>query len=454
MNSDDSDSGRGSSSTSTSDMNSPNWQSTFSLRRKQLERFHQKTSDVSPPSNSNWKRTLPKVSVKPSTSMRYKSEPHYEEIPSYRQLEKHNLQLNRQQQKQGNQYRHLIQLMEELVRTEVTYLNNMKRSLEGFTRYLDPDVLYSNVKDLKERLGRGRICACIQFIFANIKKIYIFHRQILLPELQACGTDDVEKIANVFIKLINEDYFYCHVIYAMNYSKAKKICEDHDLFFESYQNWFETRLDIHGLLLQPFERLPRYQVLLETMLKELVVHFEELPEIKNKAAVVSKASTAVKKLTEKVNASMNVSDIIGCCQINLWEQGKFVDLETFRIYDSEYERVFEGHLFLFEKCLVYTENKDTKDKPTFRYRGCYPCTDLSIQTDTVRSKLTVFKCQRGEQQQLEISATSPTIVKWHHYLNNVIKSLRTEMENQSETSQNQRKVHNDELLKQIQRRQK
>ncbi|GAB0090774.1 hypothetical protein DMENIID0001_055370 [Sergentomyia squamirostris] len=323
---------------------------------------------------------------------------------------------------------HLLCLVEELVRTEETYVNNIKVGMEGYTKVLDP----------KERPGevpmtlRGKI----NVIFGNLKRVYVFHKGTLLPELQACGSDDVEKIAKVFMKLINEDYFYCHVIYAMNYSKAKKICEDHAGFFAGCKEEIGDRLGIQSLLLQPIQRMPRYVMLLENILKEMAKHLEDTPEIKNQVAALSRALKAVMRLTKCVNASMNVNDIVECYEINLFHQGKFRDFDPFDLYDNETRRRYKGHLFLFEKCIVYTENKQSLEKPTFLYRGHYALTMLGMLPDSNRGKLSIFRSRLG-QQQLDIYAPSPSISKWEEYLTSVLRKAGEEAKlEQSKTKVN------------------
>uniref|UniRef100_A0A1B0GKQ6 DH domain-containing protein n=2 Tax=Lutzomyia longipalpis TaxID=7200 RepID=A0A1B0GKQ6_LUTLO len=305
----------------------------------------------------------------------------------------------------------VVLLADELIKTEETYVDVLRRGIEGYTKVFKGELPMS-------LRGRENI------IFGNLRRISEFHAETLLPSLRDCF-GDVEKIARVFMKYISEEYFYCYVLYAMNCSRAKKICEDHESFFAKSMEEVGDRLGILSLLLQPIQRIPRYKLLLENILEELGKNIEGSAEVKSQLAETSRAWKAVTKLADCINSSMNVMDITECFEINLTHQGKFRDFEAFEFHDNDAGRRFRGHVFLFEKCIVYTENKGPDNKPTYLYRGHYAFAKLGILQDINRGKISLFRDRLG-QKQLDIYGPSPAISKWSDHITHVLMEFANE----------------------------
>lgn len=110
--------------------------------------------------------------------------------------------------------------MEELLQNEKIYVETLKTGIQNYVQIFNdaPDEVPRKLKGLKYHL------------FSNIEKIYEFHKEILFPKLNEVGNDLV-KIAEVFIELINQNYFYCYVLYAINKKRSELLCRKHDDFF-------------------------------------------------------------------------------------------------------------------------------------------------------------------------------------------------------------------------------
>ncbi|GAB0086946.1 hypothetical protein DMENIID0001_011770 [Sergentomyia squamirostris] len=325
----------------------------------------------------------------------------------------------------------LVYLVNELIDTEENYVSNLKIGIESYSKILD----HRENPEVPPSL-RGQTNA----ILGNLKSIYIFHQDTLLPQLKS-SIDDIEKLAGVFLNLVSRDSFYCHIIYAMKHPKAKKICDDHIEFLVKCKELIGDRLGIQSLLLQPIQRLPRYVLLLESILKEEAKHFEENPDIKIQFAAVVRALKAATGLANRVNVSMNVNDIDDCYEINLFRQGKFRDFDHFVLFESNtlQSQSFKGHLFLFDKCLVYTENKQTEENPAFLYRGHYKLDNLGMMPDGNNGKLSIFRSRLG-QQQLDIKGHLPVISKWEDYLTAIIRRAEAKLEQKRDAVQEPKRL--------------
>lgn len=131
-------------------------------------------------------------------------------------------------------------------------------------------------------------------IFSNIEVIHEFHETKLLPELLKCGFD-AERIAEVFTSFIVKNKFDNYIFYVINRAKSIKICKDNKYFFLQLQ---KDRLGISSFLLQPIQRLPRYQLMLGELAKELM---KDLDVNKEAVARCCEAEKSIQKLLNLVN---------------------------------------------------------------------------------------------------------------------------------------------------------
>lgn len=103
-------------------------------------------------------------------------------------------------------------------------------------------------------------------VFGNIERIHDFHRDTLLPSIVRCS-ENVLEIANVFYDYISQDRFYGYVLYGLNQPKADRICFENKAFFDSIARAAGDKLGINSFLLEPIQRLPRYNLLLTDIIK-------------------------------------------------------------------------------------------------------------------------------------------------------------------------------------------
>jgi hypothetical protein len=84
-------------------------------------------------------------------------------------------------------------------------------------------------------------------------------------------------------------------------------------------------------------------------------------------------------------------------------------MDTFDIYDWEVRRRFRGKVFLFERCIVYTEELE---REYLEYRGHLYSDKLGIIHKEGKSKFRLFTRKRG-QKEVEFRASMTTVVEWH-----------------------------------------
>uniref|UniRef100_A0A182T3I2 DH domain-containing protein n=1 Tax=Anopheles maculatus TaxID=74869 RepID=A0A182T3I2_9DIPT len=189
-------------------------------------------------------------------------------------------------------------LIEELLDTERNYINTLEK---GIATYIDG---VFNDHTPPELSGRK------YHLFGNLQYIYRFHRNIFLPKLLTAG-NDVEHIADAFVHFLDNESFYGYVLYSMYHPKSQRLCEQHIEFFREHQQLHGDKLGVKSLILQPIQRLPRYQLLLTSLFKQLV----KKPGAISRNTQLHKVCVAEKRLQTLIgimNESVTINDILQC----------------------------------------------------------------------------------------------------------------------------------------------
>lgn len=116
-------------------------------------------------------------------------------------------------------YRRISNIIKELLENEENYVQTLEKGIENYVGVM-------NQKDLPPAL-RGQK----YHIFGNIESIYEFHKYKFLPKLRDnCAS--IQGVAETFIQLIEDNRFYCYILFALNRPKSEKICNKNLDFFQ------------------------------------------------------------------------------------------------------------------------------------------------------------------------------------------------------------------------------
>ncbi|XP_065074372.1 uncharacterized protein LOC135698371 [Ochlerotatus camptorhynchus] len=301
----------------------------------------------------------------------------------------------------------ITNIMKELLENEENYVQTLEKGIENYISIM-------NNKDLPPALRGQRY-----HIFGNIENIYSFHRDRFLPKLRNnCAS--IQGIAETFIKLIEDDRFYCYILFALNRPNSEKICNKNLDFFQERQNQVGDKLGLNSFLLQPIQRLPRYKLLLSEINKEVLKLIADalMDSVKDEIGILCKAEKRLERFIDVVNEAMSINDICECYELNLFHQGKFRKMFEMDIYDWDRRRRYPAKIFFFEKCIVYTE----KIKTYLEYRGHYGDFEVGLYNDG-KSKLCVFAKKRGIQE-IEVTNTEMSLVhKMAGHIEAIMKSF-------------------------------
>ncbi|XP_050081142.1 uncharacterized protein LOC126568670 [Anopheles maculipalpis] len=318
-------------------------------------------------------------------------------------------------------------ILQELLANEANYVQTLGRGIENYVSIMTG-------KDMPPAL-RGQK----YHIFGNIEKIHNLHQNQFLPMLES-NRASIAGIAETFIWFLENDKFYCYIMFALNRPKSERICNRNLDFFQRRQQEVDDKLGLNSFLLQPIQRLPRYKLLLAEINKEILKQMEDtlLESVKDEIGILCKAEKRLERFIDIVNEAMSINDIQECYEgpnsvrqelmnqclaisdlfssplhapmvlilrpaqdhnpakrepINLFSQGKFRKMFEVDIYDWDHRRRYPAKLFLFERSAIYTE----KVKTHLEYRGRYDESEIGIHNEN-RNKVYLYARKRGIQE--------------------------------------------------------
>ncbi|XP_076760404.1 FYVE, RhoGEF and PH domain-containing protein 1 isoform X2 [Xylocopa sonorina] len=203
----------------------------------------------------------------------------------------------------------------------------------------------------------------VQHMFSNIKSIYKFHNDFLLPQLEGRMENwesdprigDIMKNFAPFLKMYTE--------YVKNFDYAMNLIQTYQTKvarFAAIINEIEkldecANLSLSHHMLSPIQRLPRYELLLKNYLRNLAEESADYEDTKKALELVSTAANHTndamrkidkfKKLLEIQESIYGTTDLVSATR-ELIKEGRIVKISA-RSGDHQ-----ERHLFLFSDLLL------------------------------------------------------------------------------------------------------
>lgn len=191
----------------------------------------------------------------------------------------------------------LDRIVHELLQKEVSYIQALERGIEFYVRVI------------KE--GDGEVPAALRNqafrLFGNIEEICKLHKSSVYPRLTLLK-GNVRLVAELISSFIQNDQFYCYIVYAMNQKSAEQFIAAYNDFFDHLRSKSNDFLGISSFIIQPIQKLPRYKMLLDEMIKELSRDVTAID--KPTVAACCVAEKNVQRLLVRLNEALSINDII------------------------------------------------------------------------------------------------------------------------------------------------
>ncbi|KAI1287567.1 Pleckstrin homology domain-containing family G member 1 [Halotydeus destructor] len=189
-----------------------------------------------------------------------------------------------------NRISKLDRIVQEIVDTERSYVNDLREIIEGYLQPVTCGLINGNTMSPKSRSGsmkselRLRLSTIQQVlnVFSNIEDVYQFNSS-LLSQLEKCQQNPVD-IAHVFVN--NSAGFNVYTQYCTNYSRAVSLLTDlmkkkemAEMFRERMVT-LKHNLPLSSYLLKPVQRILKYHLLLQSLLHQMDSDTKGYEEVK------------------------------------------------------------------------------------------------------------------------------------------------------------------------------
>ncbi|XP_044205807.1 quattro [Thunnus albacares] len=259
----------------------------------------------------------------------------------------------------------LQRIMEELLSTEREYVKAL-----GYVReHYFPELERGDVpQDLRGQRG---------IIFGNLEKLHDFHRHHFLNELEGCLNEPF-RVGRCFLR--HRESFALYALYSKNKPQSDSLLINHgQAFFKQQQLKLGDKMDLWSYLLKPVQRISKYSLLLQDMMRECGPgQSRELAEIK--------AALEVIHFQLRHGNNLLAMDAIHHCDVNLKEQGQLIRQDEFLVTFRK-KKCFR-HIFLFQELILFSKTRKTDvGNDTYIYKQSFKTSDVGMTQNSGDSGL-------------------------------------------------------------------
>ncbi|XP_065213385.1 puratrophin-1-like isoform X3 [Planococcus citri] len=246
-------------------------------------------------------------------------------------------------------------IMREMIQTERDYVKALEYVIENYIPELIRD-------DIPQALRGQR-----NVIFGNIEKIYEFHNQNFLQELERCEHSPFS-VGQCFLQ--HEKKFYLYALYNKNKPKSDSLMSEYgSSFFKAKQIALEDKMDLASYLLKPVQRMGKYALLLQQLMKVAKSDITELQE-----------AEAMVRFQLRHGNDLLAMDSLRECDVNLKEQGRLLRQNEFLVWQGKGKKCLR-HVFLFEELILFSKARrfpDRKNLDIYIYKNSIKTSDIGL----------------------------------------------------------------------------
>lgn len=298
-------------------------------------------------------------------------------------------------------------VVKEIVSTEKTYISILKNVI---TDYLIP--LRSSILNGIKYVVDGKpisVDYCYR-IFNNVEMIAECNSQ-LLEELKVReeNWDETTYIGDLFLKW--SPFFKLYTEYSQKYQEALLLIQKAEKSSQTFREFMMSRRigengnmkpPIDQLLITPVQRIPRYLLLLQQILKNTSPEHSDYKNLVQAIDAVEKVASSINdsmKAVDNFKQIMEIQDsfILGGCPDLVVSHRTFIRQGKVVIYDSSTGKTKKMHLFLFNDVILFAYPLSVgkmKLKGKYHFHKMFPTlnTFVSDLPDTENIKIS-FKIQ-------------------------------------------------------------
>ncbi|XP_056606963.1 quattro [Triplophysa dalaica] len=249
-------------------------------------------------------------------------------------------------------------IIEELLKTEREYVRALWYVVEHYMPELErPDV----PQDLRGQRGG---------IFGNLEKLRDFHQHHFLKELEICLQEPFG-VGRCFLK--HKENFGLYALYSKNKPCSEELLISHGKeFFKEKQQLLGDKMDLSSYLLKPVQRISKYSLLLQDMLREC-----DSGQHTGHERVEIQTALEIIQFQLRHGNDLLAMDDIQHCDVNLKEQGQLIRQDAFLL--TFRKKKCQRHIFLFRDLILFSKTRKTDvGNDTYIYKQSFKTSDIGM----------------------------------------------------------------------------
>uniref|UniRef100_A0A8C3A764 FYVE, RhoGEF and PH domain containing 4a n=1 Tax=Cyclopterus lumpus TaxID=8103 RepID=A0A8C3A764_CYCLU len=309
-------------------------------------------------------------------------------------------------QKETNEQK-LFKIASELLHTEKAYVARLNLLDQVFCA------------KLMEEANKGTFPVdVVKNIFSNISSINAFHSQFLLPDLEKrMGEwESTPRIGDILQKLT--PFLKMYAEYVRNFDNAMELLKqwtDRSPQFKATIQEIQSQeacgcLTLQHHMLEPVQRVPRYEMLLKDYLKKLP---QDDPDRQNSEKIIATAAThsnsALRK-SENLKKLMEIYEMLGEEEDIVNPSNEFIKEGHILKLAARNTSAMERYLFLFNNMLLYCVPKFSLGGTKYTVRTRIGIDGMKVLETTNEDYPHTFQVS-GKERTLELQARYSSYVE-------------------------------------------
>ncbi|XP_060103725.1 pleckstrin homology domain-containing family G member 4B [Heteronotia binoei] len=293
-------------------------------------------------------------------------------------------------------------IMDEMITTEREYVRSLGYIIDSYFPEMERIDLPQDLR------GKRNI------IFGNLEKLYDFHCQYFLKELERC-TDNPLRVSHSFLR--HEEQFGMYALYSKNKPQSDALLINHgNTFFKNKQQELGDKMDLASYLLKPIQRMSKYALLLKDLIKECsAAQEQELSALR--------AAEEMVKFQLRHGNDLLAMDAIRGCDVNLKEQGQLMCQDEFIVCCGR--KKYLRHVFLFEDLILFSKTKKIDGGyDIYMYKQSFKTAEIGMTENVGDSGLRFeiwFRRRRKSQDTYILQANSvDTKTAWTNIIGKIL----------------------------------
>uniref|UniRef100_A0A8C0Y459 FYVE, RhoGEF and PH domain containing 4b n=1 Tax=Cyprinus carpio carpio TaxID=630221 RepID=A0A8C0Y459_CYPCA len=299
----------------------------------------------------------------------------------------------------------LYKIANELLQTERAYVTRLHLLDQVFCA------------KLTEEAGKGTFpVEVVKGIFSNVGSIYTFHSQFLLPDLETRMSQwaSTPRIGDILAQLA--PFLRMYAEYVKNFDSAMDLLKqwtERSVQFNAIIQDIQSQeacgnLTLQHHMLEPVQRVPRYEMLLKDYLKKLPEDDPDCSQAEKSLNIISMAAThsnmAIRKM-ENLKKLMEIYEMLGGEEDIVNPSNELIKEGQILKLAARNTSSMERYLFLFNNMLLYCVPKFSLVGQRFTVRTRVGVEGMKVLETSNEDYPHTFQVS-GKERTLELQASS------------------------------------------------